>query len=327
MSYSHLTSEDRFCIAHMNSAKFSIRCIAKRLSRSPSTISRELKRNKGEISPYWYDWAHEYACERKRTPRCEKRKSHQPLYELVMQYIREGLSPELISGRLKREFRSHRMRVSYETIYRWVIADAMAGGDTYKSLVRHHKYRRKQRRSTRRRLFEGRVSISQRPKIVADKRRFGDWESDSMEGGKSKGGLATHVERKSRYLVAGKLNNKRSDTFMTVSAALFKQVESRLIKTFTVDNGSEFAQFKTLEEATNSKVYFADPYSPWQRGLNENTNGLLRRYFPKGCNFHEITHDRIQQVVDKLNHRPRKCLNFRTPYEVFFKTKTVALRM
>jgi transposase, IS30 family len=114
---------------------------------------------------------------------------------------------------------------------------------------------------------------------------------------------------------------------MAVSAALFKQVESRLIKTFTVDNGSEFAQFKTLEEATNSKAYFADPYSPWQRVLNENTNGLLRRYFPKGCNFHEITHDRIQQVVDKLNHRPRKCLNFRTPYEVFFKTKTVALRM
>jgi IS30 family transposase len=148
-----------------------------------------------------------------------------------------------------------------------------------------------------------------------------------MEGGKSKGGLATHVERKSRYLVAGKLYNKRSDTFMAVSADLFKQVEARLIKTFTVDNGSEFAQFKTLEEATNSKVYFADPYSPWQRGLNENTNGLLRRYFPKGCNFHQITHDRIQQVVEKLNHRPRKCLNYRTPYEVFFKTKTVALRM
>jgi len=99
------------------------------------------------------------------------------------------------------------MRVSHETIYRWVIADAVAGGDTYKSLVRHHKCRRKQRRSTRRRLFEGRVSISQRPKIVSDKRRFGDWESDSMEGGKSKGGLATHVERKSRYLVASKLNN------------------------------------------------------------------------------------------------------------------------
>ena len=162
---------------------------------------------------------------------------------------------------------------------------------------------------------------------MADKRRFEDWESDSMESGKPKGGLATHVERKSRYLVAGKLNNKRSDRFMAVSAALFKQIESRLTKTFIVDNGSEFAQFKILEEASNSKVYFADPYSPWQRGLNENTNGLLRRYFPKGCNFHEMTHDRIQQVVDKLNHRPRKYLNVRTPYEVFFKTKTVALRM
>lgn len=327
MPYTHLTSQERFCIAHMNSAKYSIRRIAKRLNRSPSTISRELIRNKGPISPYWYDWAHDYAHERKRIPRCEKRKSHQPLYELVMRYIRDGLSPELISGRLKREFRSQQMRVSYETIYRWIVADAEAGGSIYQSLVRHHKYRRKQRRSSPRRLFEGRVSISQRPKIVADKRRFGDWESDSMEGGKSKGGLATHVERKSRYLVAGQLDNKRSDTFMDVSATLFKQIESRLIKTFTVDNGSEFAQFKTLEVATNSKVYFADLYSPWQRGLNENTNGLLRRYFPKGCNFHAIAHDTIQEVVDKLNHRPRKCLNFRTPYEVFFKTKTVALRM
>jgi len=323
MSYTHLTAHERYCIAHMHMARFTIRYIAKRLNRSPSTISRELKRNKGRCSPYWYDWADGYAQERKRIPRCEKRKSHQPLYELVMRHIRDGLSPELISGRLKREFRSQQMRVSHETIYRWVIADAVEGGDAYQSLVRH----RKQRRSVRRRLFEGRVSISERPQIVTDKRRFGDWESDSMEGGKSKGGLATHVERKSRYLVAGKLDNKRSDTFMAVSAALFKQVESRLIKTFTVDNGSEFSQFKTLEEATNSKVYFADPYSPWQRGLNENTNGLLRRYFPKGCNFHEIAHDTIRQVVEKLNHRPRKCLNFRTPYEVLFKTKTVALRM
>ena len=118
MSYSHLTSEERFCIAHKNNAKFTIRCIAKHLSRSPSTISRELKRNKGMFSPYWYDWAQEYASERKSTPRCEKRKSHQPFYKLVIRYIRDGLSSELISGHLKREFRSHQMRVSRETIYR-----------------------------------------------------------------------------------------------------------------------------------------------------------------------------------------------------------------
>jgi IS30 family transposase len=113
---------------------------------------------------------------------------------------------------------------------------------------------------------------------------------------------------------------------MKTSIKLFKHIDKKLIKTFTVDNGSEFAYFKLLEKATQSQVYFADPHSPWQRGLNENTNGLLRRYFPKGCNFHEIDDKVIQAAVDKLNHRPRKCLGYRTPYEVFFKTKTVALK-
>jgi len=112
---------------------------------------------------------------------------------------------------------------------------------------------------------------------------------------------------------------------MQATIALFKPINTRLIKTFTVDNGSEFSRFKDLEKATESKVFFADPYSPWQRGLNENTNGLLRRYFPKGCNFHQIDDTVIADVVEKLNNRPRKCLNFRTPYEVLFKTKTVAL--
>ena len=325
MSYTHLTADERFKIAHMHMAKFSMRLMAERINRSPSTISREVRRNKGTHSVYWYDWAQQYADERKVRPTCEKRKSHQPLYDLVINNIKAGLSPEIISGRLKREYRSTKMQISHETIYRWVVADSLQGGVLYLSLIRHHKRRRKQRRSVRRRLFEGRISIHKRPKVVADKVRFGDWESDSMEGGKSKGGLATHVERKSRYLVAGKLDNKLSDTFMTVSSSLFEAINPALIKTFTVDNGSEFARFKTLEKATKSKVYFADPHSPWQRGLNENTNGLLRRFFPKGCNFHQIGDDIIVQAVEKLNHRPRKCLNFRTPYEVLFKTKTVAL--
>ncbi|MDB2705434.1 IS30 family transposase [Pseudomonadota bacterium] len=325
MPYTHLTPHERYCIAHMHMAKLSVRLIAARLKRAPSTISRELARNTGKYSPYWYDWAQQYAEQRKAIARHQKRKSHPPLYELVIQNIQNGLSPELICGRLKREYRSDKMRLSPETIYQWVLADAREGGTLYQSLIRHHKRRRRQRRCSRRRLFADRVSIHDRPKIVSDKVRFGDWESDTMEGGKSKGGLATHTEIKSRYLVAGKLIDKRSATFMACSIALFNHIKPELIKTFTVDNGSEFAEFKRLEKATNSQVYFADPHSPWQRGLNENTNGLLRRYFPKGCNFHPISATVIQAVVDKLNHRPRKCLNFRTPYEVLFKTKTVAL--
>lgn len=326
MSYSHLTPNERYCIAHMHMAKRSIRTIAKRINRAPSTISREVKRNKGVCSPYWYDWAQQYADERKEIARNQKRKSHAPLYQLVVENLRKGLSPELICGRLKREERSQKMQLSPETIYQWVFADARQGGDLYQSLVRHHKRRKRQRRCSRRRLFADRISIHDRPKIVADKVRFGHWESDTMEGGKSKGALATHTEIKSRYLLAGKLIDRCSETYMLASIALFTDVNPSLVKTFTVDNGSEFAEFKRLEKATNSQVYFADPHSPWQRGLNENTNGLLRRHFPKGCNFHEISDTVIQAVVHKLNHRPRKCLNFRTPYEVFFKTKTVALR-
>ena len=246
---------------------------------------------------------------------------------MVIKNLQQGLSPEIISGRLKREYRSIKMQVSYGAIYRWVYHDANQGGYLYQSLVRHHKKRRKQRKAGRRRLFEDRISIIERPKVVNDKARFGDWESDSVEGAKSKGRLATHVERKSRYLVAGKVKDGTSDKFMNTSIRLFKDIDSQLIKTFTVDNGSEFSQFKQLEKATQSRVYFADPHSPWQRGLNENTNGLLRRYFKKGCNFHKISDSLVQQIVNKLNHRPRKCLKYRTPYEVLFKIKTVALRM
>jgi len=305
--------------------KKSLREIAHYLSRSPSSISREIKRNRGNYALYWDDRAQWLANKRKSHPRSQKRKEHSPLYDLVIGNLIKGLSPEIIAGRLKREYRSPKMRISHETIYQWIFADAKMGGKLYTLLLRHHKKRKKQRRSKRRRLFEGRVSIDKRPKIVEDKKRFSDWESDTMEGGKSLGGLATHVERKSRFLVAGKLKDKRSSTFMDVTIALFKQIDQRFIKTFTTDNGSEFAEFKRLEKATQSRVYFADPYSPWQRGLNENTNGLLRRNFPKGCNFHEIDDNVIQQVVEKLNHRPRKCLKYRTPYEVLFKTQSVAL--
>lgn len=218
------------------------------------------------------------------------------------------------------------MRISHEGIYQWVFADAKAGGDLYQSLVRHHKRRRKHRLGHRRRLFDGRVSITERPAIVEYRRRFGDWESDTMEGAKSSGGLATHVERKSRYLLAGKLGNKLSATYTATTLKLFSKVPKLRIKTMTVDNGSEFAGFKEIERHTGVSVYFSDPRSPWQRGCNENINGLLRRYFPKGFDFRLASDKLIQAVVERLNHRPRKCLNYRTAYEVFFNTKTVAFR-
>ena len=325
MSYSHLSVEERLCIVKMLYEKYSIRAIAKFLSRSPSSISREIKRNSTN-QIYWYESAEHLAKIRKRYPRTQKRKLHAALYDLVIKKLIEGLSPDIIAGRLKREYSSPKMRVSHETIYQWILTDSRLGGVLYKLLHRHHKTRQKQGRSKRRREFEGRVPISKRPKVVEDKVRFGDWESDTMEGGRSLGGVATHVERKSCFLVVGKLADKRSSTFMDATIKAFKFIDKRLIKTFTTDNGSEFAEFKRLGKATKSRIYFAEPYSPWQRGLNENTNGILRRYFPKGCNFHEIDDNLIQRVVYELNHRPRKSLKYRTPYEVLFKTRSVALR-
>lgn len=328
MSYTHLTSNERYVIAHLKVFKLSLREIARRIGRSASTVSRELKRNgPGHGWVYWYDVAQRRADQRKRKARSQRRRSNTMLYKLVVDSLRHGLSPQIIAGRLRREYpRKHSMRISHEGIYQWVFADAKAGGDLYQSLVRHHKRRRKHRLGHRRRLFDGRVSITERPAIVEYRRRFGDWESDTMEGAKSSGGLATHVERKSRYLLAGKLGNKLSATYTATTLKLFSKVPKLRIKTMTVDNGSEFAGFKEIERHTGVSVYFSDPRSPWQRGCNENTNGLLRRYFPKGFDFRLASDKLIQAVVERLNHRPRKCLNYRTAYEVFFNTKTVALR-
>lgn len=328
MPYTHLTSNERYVIAHLKVFKLSIREIARRIGRSASTVSREIRRNRGRLGwVYWYDSAQSRANLRKCRPRSQRRKSNSLLRELVISSLRHGLSPEIIAGRLKYEYpRQYAMRISPEGIYQWVFADARAGGDLYRFLTRHHKRRRKHRLGNRRRLFEGRMSITERPLIVDRRSRFGDWESDTMEGAKSSGALATHVERKSRYLLAGKLDNKLSDTYAATTIKLFSAIPRSRIKTMTVDNGSEFAKFKQIEKATGASIYFADPHSPWQRGCNENTNGLLRRYFAKGCDFRLISDKLIKAVVEKLNHRPRKCLNYRTAHEVFFNIRTVALR-
>ena len=146
--------------------------------------------------------------------------------------------------------------------------------------------------------------------------RFGDWEGDTFEGKKGCGHLATHVERKSRFLVAAKLADKRAATMTRATTTSFWRLPKALRQTLTVDNGKEFSQFKELEAKTGLTVYFADPYAAWQRGTNENTNGILRHYYPKGFDFTTISDEDLEQVVKKINNRPRKCLDYRTPAEV-----------
>jgi IS30 family transposase len=264
---------------------------------------------------------------KRHTACCFRRQSHLPLVEYVENKLRLDWPPEAISARLKLDYPNDgRMRVSHETIYRWVYLVAMEGGNLHQHLRRRHKKRRRQTRyGSGRRFIPGRVPISQRPPIVDTRERFGDWEGDTLEGRKGCGHLATHVERKSRFLVAKKLADKRAATMTQATTTSFWRFPKALRQTLTVDNGKEFSRFKELEAKTGLTVYFADPYAAWQRGTNENTNGILRHYYPKGFNFTTISDKELELVVKKINNRPRKCLDYRTPAEVMRKTLRGAL--
>ncbi len=166
-------------------------------------------------------------------------------------------------------------------------------------------------------LIKDRVSIKERPKIIDSRERIGDWEGDLVEGKKGTGFFVTHVDRATRFLLARKINDKKSVSFNEATIEAFKTIPSKRCITLTLDNGKEFSAFKKVEETLNIDVYFADPYCSWQRGTNEHTNGLIRRFFPKGTNFTKLTDGQLQDVVDTINHRPRKILNYRTPDEIF----------
>lgn len=330
MSYTHLTEKDRYVISHLKCAKFSLREIARRLGRHHTSISREIKRNGPTYSPdavYWYYFTQPVAEKRRHKARNHYRQKHQPLVEYVEDKLRLDWPPEAIAACIRIDYPDdERMRISHETIYRWIYMDASQDGDLHRHLRRQHPRRRRQKRyGSGRRFIPGRVSIDERPAIVATRERFGDWEGDTLEGAKGKGALATHIERRSRYLIAAKLPDKKAATMNNQSISAFQKLPRRLRQTLTVDNGKEFSQFKELETKTGMKVYFADPYAAWQRGTNENTNGLLRFYFPKGTDFLAITEEDLKRTIDKINHRPRKCLNYQTPHDVFFRKSRGAL--
>ena len=329
MPYNHLTENERYVISHLSVAEYSIREIARRINRHHTTVSRELKRNGPEYdcTVYWYDWTHLKALKRRHKARHKRRRSNQRLVKYVERKLIEDWSPEIIAEKLQIDYPDdNEMRVSHETIYRWIYLDAKEGGTHYSHLRRRRKKRRKQKRyGSGRRFIPGRVSITERPAIVNTRKRFGDWEGDTVEGKKGSGCLATHVERRSRYLIASKLDDKKAESVTSLSIKAFLHVPKKSRQTLTLDNGKEFALFKELEINTGLTVYFADPYSAWQRGTNENTNGLLRQYFPKGIDFRAVTEKDLAVAVKKLNHRPRKCLGHQAPHEVFWHRSTGAL--
>jgi IS30 family transposase len=320
MSYVQLTLQERYVIYHLRLCNLSLREIARRLKRHHSTLAREVKRNSPCYAGwvYWHVGAEAKAIERRRLPRHHRRRANAMLYQYVLNRLKAHWSPQMIAGRLTLDYpHNPSMRISPEAIYRWIYLDAKEGGELYTCCAFRHRRRRKQRRyGSLRGLIPGRVAIGERPQVVGRRGRFGDWEGDTLYGSWARNCLLTHVERKSRYLIASKLPDRKAMSVAQCHIDQFASLPKAWRRTLTLDNGKEFAAFKAIEQATQLRVFFADPYCAWQRGTNENTNGLLRRYFPKGTDFSNVNDDHLAAVVNRLNNRPRKCLGYRTPHEV-----------
>lgn len=337
MPYQQLTTDERYQITYLHMNGCGNAEIGRRLGRDRATIGRELTRNADTMAGYHYLSAQAQADTRRRAA-SRRYKLDAPApgskLSLTARYVREKLrqrwSPEQIAGRLRLDHPDdNAVWVSHETIYRWVYRQTLHGKTLYQRLRRSRKHRRRRipgERKDKRGLIPGRVGIEERPEIVAERRRFGDWESDTVEGAKGRGLVATHVERLSRYTLLGKLADKKAVTVSESITAAMKDLPKKLRNTATFDNGKEFADFKTIEHELGLAVYFANPHSPWERGTNENTNGLLRDWLPKGSDFSKITNRRLAQIQKMLNNRPRKCLNYRTPLEVLNDLPGVALR-
>ena len=209
------------------------------------------------------------------------------------------------------------MRIAPETVYQWVYRERAGGGALYTHLRRGHKRRRRQRRyGSGRGRIAGRVGIRARPAVVGTRRRFGDWEGDLVEGGKGMSVLVTLLERRSRYLLGERLASKHAGPTAVAIVSLLAALPPRWRRTLTLDNGKEFAAFKDIEAGSGIAVYFADPYAAWQRGANENANGLIRQYLPKGMDMRALSKPQLAKTLERINNRPRKCLGYKTPSEV-----------
>ena len=317
-SYNRLTKQDRIELATLRKAQIPIAQIAHQLGRPKQTLYAELNRNTGKRG-YRPRQAQHRADERQaRTCRPTKRTARTLRY--VNALIRRDFSPEQIADAMKlRARRLARLGViplSHETIYQHIYADKAAGGTLHAHLRQRHKKRKPRRdQPDRRGQIKNRVGIDKRPKGVEGRRTFGHWEADLMSGRAHRGFLVTLVERKSRRVRIGWVLRKTAEA---VSAEIVRLLAGEWVKTITFDNGKEFAGHEQVAAELGCKCYFADPYSSWQRGTNENTNGLIRQYFPKGMSLVKVAAERIASVERRLNNRPRKCLAFRTPKAVYF---------
>jgi IS30 family transposase len=306
MSYTQLTQEQRYQIYALKQVEQTNKRIAEILGVHASTVSRELKRNLGKRG-YRPKQADQKAQKRKHGA---KRRIGSETWEYVEQKVKKEWSPEQVSGRLRSH---HGIQISHEWIYRYILADKETGGYLYKHLRCQKRNRKRYGSHERRGSLPNRRSIEERPKIVEERSRIGDWESDTIIGKGHQQAIVTIVDRKSRLLLMQKVEKRTAEK---VGEATITMLSTKACKTLTSDNGKEFANHELVAEALKIDYYFAHPFSAWERGTNENTNGLIRQYFPKHSAFNIITQDHVTTVMDKLNNRPRKCLGFRTPHEV-----------
>ena len=306
MTYHHLSQEERYQISALLKAGLTQAQISLNLGRHKSTISREVSRNSGLRG-----YRPRQACILAESRALNSRNARQITdadWLCVESYLREQWSPEQIASEVS---------MSHETIYRHVYADKAIGGDLYKSL-RCQRKRRKRYAGGRDRRGQiiGRRPICERPRHIEERRQIGHWEGDTLIGKSHKHAIVSLVERKSGYAVLAKVENKTADL---VSTAIIKRLMpiSERVQTLTFDNGKEFANHASIDKALGSTTYFADPYSSWQRGSNENLNGLIRQYIPKSRPLSTVTDDELAKIEMLLNTRPRKRLGYKTPIEIF----------
>lgn len=315
MEYRQITSEERYMISALKRQGLNQSAIARALGRHRSSISRELRRNSaardGGYRPF-------IACENTRGRRSRSRRNSQftsDEFQIVARHLKELWSPEQISGRLRK---SKVLFISHETIYRHVWKDKANGGELYKHLRCSTKKRRKRHNSydSRGRLA-GKRHISERPASVEKRSTVGHWEVDTVVGTGSKDCVATLVERKTGFTMIGKLADRSKRGMSRRLNFLIRRAPERFT-TITSDNGTEFHNYKSVESATGVRFYFATPYHSWERGTNENLNGLLRQYLPKRTSMAQLTQRHCDVIASQLNNRPRKRLGYRTPKECFY---------
>lgn len=314
MKYHQITSEERYMIARLRARKFPISRIAALLQRHRSTIYRELERNSCNDGGYRHSKAQSRTCGRRSRSRRNEHFTDEH-WEQVEALLREKWSPEQIAGRHRLE---GGLSISHETIYKHVWNERRLGGSLYLHLRGSKKKRRKRYGAyDSRGILAGKRHITERPTLIEDRSQIGHWEIDTVMGTPNQQHcIVTIVERKTGYLLIGKLRARRGE-FLTPRTIDLIKAQPRKVLTCTADNGTEFHQYKQIEGATGVKFYFATPYHSWERGTNENTNGLIRQYLPKGKSMATLTQRQCNDIATKLNQRPRKRLGYRTPEECY----------